>query len=287
MFPSTFDYYRARSLGEAQKLWKKYPDAKLLAGGHSLLPTLKLRLAAPAALIDIGGVDALRGVSVSRGTVRIGALTTHNAIASSDEVRTLAPLLAEAAAHIGDAQVRNWGTIGGNVAHADPASDLPTVLVALSARVNLVGPNGKRSVEADGFFQGLMTTALGEQEILTSVEFSGTKSNEGTSYFKFTHPASRYAVVGAAARLTVKKGVCTAARVVVGGATAVPTRATAVEEALVGKKEDAIREAAALTGSTLGEELLGDVFASADYRRAMSAVYVQRALTQAFARAKA
>lgn len=287
MFPSTFDYYRARSIGEAQKLWKKYPDAKLLAGGHSLLPTLKLRLAAPAALIDIGGVDALKGIAVSRGTVRIGALTTHNEIATSEDVRTLAPLLSEAAAHIGDAQVRNWGTIGGNVAHADPASDLPTVLAALSARFNLVGPNGKRTLESPDFFQGLMTTALGEQEILTSVEFSGVKSNEGTSYFKFTHPASRYAVVGAAARLTVKRGVCTAARVVVGGATAVPTRVTAVEEALVGKKEDAVREASKLTTSAIGDDLLSDVFASGEYRRAMAAVYVQRAVSQAFARAKA
>lgn len=287
MFPSTFDYYRARSIGDAQKLWKKYPDAKLLAGGHSLLPTLKLRLATPAALIDIGGVDALKGIAVSRGTVRIGALTTHHEIATSEDVRRLAPLLAEAAAHIGDAQVRNWGTIGGNVAHADPASDLPTVLAALSARFNMVGPNGRRAVEAADFFQGLLTTALGEQEILTSVEFGGIKSNEGTSYFKFTHPASRYAVVGAAARLTVKKGVCTAARVVVGGATAVPTRVTPVEEALVGKKEDAVREAAALASAAVGDDLLSDVFASAEYRRAMAAVYVQRAVSQAFARAKA
>ena len=286
MFPSSFDYHRARSLSDAQKLWKKYPEAKLLAGGHTLIPVLKLRLASPPALIDIGGVDALKGIAVSRGNVRIGSLTTHNEIASSPDVRKAAPALAEAAAHIGDAQVRNWGTIGGNVAHADPASDLPTVLVAMSARFNIVGPNGKRAVEAADFFQGLMATALGEQEILTSVEFSGIKSNEGTAYVKFTHPASRYAVVGAAARLAVKRGVCTAARIVVGGATAAPTRVTAVEEALVGKKEDAIHDAAGLTGPALND-LLSDVFASGDYRRAMASVYVERAVAQAFAQAKA
>src|SRR5215467_4793150 len=171
MFASSFDYYRAKSVAEAGELLRKNPGAKLLAGGHSLIPLLKLRLASPAALIDIGRIAELRGISANSGVVRIGALTTHAELAASPVIRDACPALAEAAKMIGDPAVRNRGTIGGNVAHADPASDLPTVLVALNARLVAEGPNGKRTLDAADFFQGMMVTALEQHEILTAIEF--------------------------------------------------------------------------------------------------------------------
>ena len=196
-------------------------------------------------------------------------------------------MLAEAASQIGDAQVRNCGTIGGNVAHADPASDLPTVLLALDARFTAAGPKGERMIPASDFFQGMMTTALGEHEILTAIEVSAKKSGEGMAYTKFTHPASRHAVVGAAAILTVKDGACSAARVTIGGVLPVATRARAVETALTGARlsPDTIAKAAGLVSKDLGTDVLEDLFASAEYRRAMAAVYVKRALTAALERA--
>lgn len=286
MFAPSFDYYRARSVADAQKLWKKYPEAKLLAGGHSLIPLLKLRLAAPPAVIDIGGITALKGITSSRGMIRVGALTTHAELAASADLRSGCPMLAEAASRIGDAQVRNWGTVGGNVAHADPASDLPTVLLALNARFVVAGLDGKRTIPAGEFFQGLMATALGTHEILTGVEFPAGKRGEGMAYVKFTHPASRYAVLGVAACVTTKNGTCTAARVAIGGATPAARRALEVEQGLVDKPSspETIAEASRLIAADLGDEVIGDVFASAEYRKAVAPVYVKRALTAAFAR---
>src|ERR1700730_16409340 len=157
MYAADFNYYRAGSVAEAGDLLKKHPGAKLLAGGHSLIPLLKLRLAAPPALIDIGRIAELKGVTVRDGTVRIGALTTHADLAASAELRKHCPALAEAAKQVGDPAVRNRGTIGGNVAHADPASDLPTVLTALGARFTVTGPGGTRTIDAASFFTGMMT----------------------------------------------------------------------------------------------------------------------------------
>src|SRR5262245_5006680 len=170
MYAPEFEYYRAESVAEAGDLLRKHPGAKLLAGGHSLIPLLKLRLASPPVVIDIGRIDELKGITASQGTIRIGALTTHAEIASSPVILEQSPALAEAAAQIGDPAVRNRGTIGGNVAHADPASDLPTVLTALDARFIITGPNGNRTEDAAGFFQGMMTTALGEHDMLTAIE---------------------------------------------------------------------------------------------------------------------
>src|SRR5262245_22683759 len=246
MYAPPFDYYRAASVAEAHQLMQQHPGAKLLAGGHSLIPLLKMRLAAPSALIDIGRIAALKGIAVNGGVVRVGALTTHAEIAASAALRTACPMLAEAAAQIGDAQVRNCGTIGGNVAHADPASDLPAVLSALDARFVAAGPSGERSIAAADFFQGMMATALDEKEILVAVEIAARKAGEGMAYAKFTHPASRYAVVGAAAVVVVKDGACTAARIAIGGLVPAATRARAVEAALTGARPspDAIDKAA-------------------------------------------
>ena len=286
MFPTPFDYVRAKSTAEVGELLARHPDAKLLAGGHSLIPILKLRLATPATLIDIGRIAELKGISVSGGALHIGALTTHAELASSADVRKQAPALAEAASQIGDPAVRNRGTVGGNVAHADPASDLPGVLVALAASIHVTGPRGGRLIAAADFFQGMMTTALEENELLTSVEVPVQGPGESSAYVKLPHPASRYAVIGASAVLRVAGGKCSAASVVLGGLAPAPVRASAVEAALVGQPltAEAIAKAAPETSASLGDDLLGDIYASAEYRKSVAHVYVRRALTAAAGR---
>ena len=287
MYATNFDYYRATSLADIHSLIAAHPGAKLLAGGHSLLPLLKLRLAAPTAVIDIGRVGELRGVTTSGDSLTIGALTTHAEIAASADVRTAAPALADAAAIVGDPAVRNRGTIGGNVAHADPASDLPTVLVALDAQMVAVGQKGERTIPAADFFLGLMTTALDEQEVLTRIVVPAAKKGEGSGYAKFSHPASRYAVIGAAVKVAIANGTCSAARVAVGGLVPAARRSPAVESALVGKalSASAIAEAAGKISADLGDDVMGDIFASAEYRKAVAPVYVRRAIEAAVARA--
>jgi carbon-monoxide dehydrogenase medium subunit len=287
MFAASFDYYRAGAVREALALMQQHPGAKLLAGGHSLIPLLKLRLTAPTALIDIGRIPELKGISSSGGTIRIGALTTHAELAASPALRAESPMLSEAAGQIGDAQVRNCGTIGGNVAHADPASDLPTVLVALDARFVVAGQKGERTIPAADFFRGMMTTALDASEILSAIEIPARKAGQGMAYVKFPHPASRYAVLGAAAVVTVKNGTCDAARVAIGGLVPVPARLGDVEAAVAGTRPsaDVVSKAAAASLRHLSGDLLGDVFASAEYRKAMAPVYVKRALAAAFERA--
>jgi carbon-monoxide dehydrogenase medium subunit len=288
MYPSNFDYYRARSLADAHALIAAHPGAKVLAGGHSLLPLLKLRLAAPLALVDIGRVPELRGIRRQGDHITIGALTTHAELAASADLRTSAQALAEAAATVGDPAVRNRGTIGGNVAHADPASDLPTVLVALNARMTVSGPKGERSIAADEFFTGIMMTALDDTEILTSVQVPASAAGQGSAYEKFSHPASRYAVVGAAALISVRDGKCSAARVAIGGLLPNARRAAAVEGALAGKalSDDAIADAAGKVAADLGSDVSGDLFASAEYRAAITPVYLKRAIAAAAARAR-
>lgn len=285
MYSPQFDYHPARSLAEAHRLLAQHPGAKLLAGGHSILPLLKLRLAAPSALIDIGQVPELRGISLSGETLRIGALTTHAELARSADIKKAAPALAEAAAVVGDPAVRNRGTIGGNVAHADPASDLPTVLVALDARMLAVGPRGERTIDASQFFTGIMTTALAEDEILSAVLVPAAGRGQGSAYVKFVHPASRYAVVGAAAAVGITDGTCSSVRVAVGGLVPFAMRAASVERALTGQKPDqsVLAAAAARVADDLGSDVSGDIFASAEYRRAMAPIYVKRALAAAIA----
>lgn len=305
MFAADFEYYRAGSVAEAGQLLAAHPGAKLLAGGHSLIPLLKLRLAAPAAVIDIGRITELRGistdVSTDGGELCIGALTTHARIAASASVREHAPALGEAARLIGDPAVRNRGTIGGNLAHADPASDLPTVLVALGATLRVTGSEGERSIDAGDFFTGVMTTALGENDLLTSIRIPSA-ANRGAAYVKFSHPASRYAVIGVAASLAMgtsggwmskftggdrRESVCSDASVAIGGLVPAPLRCRAVEDALRGQpsSDETRAAAAAAVSGDLGDDLIGDVFASADYRRAVAPVYIERALAAAAGRA--
>ena len=283
MFAANFEYYRAGSVIEASRLLAQHPGARLLAGGHSLIPLLKLRLSAPGTIIDIGRISELRGIVANKGGLLIGALTTHTELAASPDVKKYAEALAEASGQVGDPAVRNRGTIGGNVAHADPASDPPIVLAALKARFGITGPQGQRTVEVSNFFQGLMSTALAENEILTSIEIPARQTGEGMAYVKFAHPASRYAVIGVAAVITLNKDTCSTVQVAVGGLVPRPTRASSVEATLLGKKLSAenINHAANQVSKDLGGEILGDVFASPDYRRAMAAIYVNRALSAA------
>lgn len=280
MYPPKFDYVRANSVEEA--LAQLQQGAKVLAGGHSLIPALKLRLSEPGALVDIGRLSGLKGISINGNTATIGALTTHAMVAAA---QGLPAGLTEAAALIGDPQVRNRGTVGGNIAHADPASDLPTVLVALGATINLVGPNGTRRVAAADFFIDLFFTALGDNELVASVDLP--LGDGGSAYAKLFNPASRYAIVGACAKVSVSNGVCSAASVAVGGLTPKATAAPSVNAALVGKALTAenITAAAAQVVNDLGEDVMGDIHASADYRRAMATIYVTRAVQKAAERA--
>jgi carbon-monoxide dehydrogenase medium subunit len=287
MYSADFDYHRARSLADAQRLLAAHPGAKLLAGGHSLIPLMKLRLAMPPAVIDIGRIQELRGISRSGDTIRIGALTTHAELAASVDLQKSAAALAEAAGLVGDPAVRSRGTIGGNIAHADPASDLPTVLVALDARITAIGPKGTRTISAEDFFTGIMSTALAEDEVVSEIVVTASTRGQGSAYVKFSHPASRYAVVGAAALVSMEKDQCRAARIAVGGLLPHATRARAVEAALVGKPGTAatIEAAAAQLHGDLGDQVSGDIYASAEYRAAVSPVYVKRAVAAAVARA--
>src|SRR5215472_2676147 len=204
MIPNSFDYVAAKSLDEAITLLGKHKDdAKLLAGGHSLIPAMKLRLAQPQVLIDISRIKELSYIREDGDQIRIGATTTHYQIESSDLLRRACPLLPETATHLGDVQVRNKGTIGGSLAHADPAADWPAAVIALDAEIVATGPKGDRAIKADKFFTSLFTTALEAGEVLKEIRFAAPKGRVGQSYMKVRHPASGFAVVGIAVSLTL------------------------------------------------------------------------------------
>jgi aerobic carbon-monoxide dehydrogenase medium subunit len=284
MRPAEFTYHRPSSVDEAVALLDE--DSRPLAGGHSLIPLLKVRLATPSALVDLGRIPGLDGISENGGGLTIGALATHASVAASDVVRASCPVLAETAAHIGDLQVRNRGTIGGSIAHADPAADYPTVLKALGATVTAQGRNGQRQIAADDFFLGIFTTALEPGELVTSVTVPATAAGTGAAYLKHSHPASRYAVVGVAAVVSVEGGTCRSARVTVGGVTSPPVDATAAAESLVGGpgSEEAIAAAAEKVPAAISSAT-SDAYASGEYRTHLAKVLAARALTSAFERA--
>jgi carbon-monoxide dehydrogenase medium subunit len=286
MIPASFDYFAPKSVAEAVSLLQQHgDDAKILAGGHSLLPAMKLRLAQPTTLIDISKIAELKGIS-NNGGLSIGAGTTYHSIATSEDVLKHCAILADAAKQIGDIQVRNRGTIGGALAHADPAADLPAVLLALGGTLSVQGPGGSRDIGADDLFISIFTTALEPNEIVTKVNVPALGAGEGAAYAKLRHPASRYAIVGVAAYVKLEGGKVSAARVAVTGAGPVAVRQSASESALVGSSGDAaaIDAAAAAAGEDM--EYLGDIHASAEYRKAMVKVYTKRALTEAIARAQ-
>lgn len=280
MYPEQFAYHRATSVDDAIRLLGEVEDAKIIAGGHSLLPAMKLRLAAPAALIDIGRLSELKGIAVNGG-VTIGAGTTYREIQDSAELAAALPVMAETAYVVGDLQVRSRGTLGGSLAHSDPAADFTAVLLALGASVHAKGPNGEREISTDDLFVDLLTTSLEPDEILTSISIPASAIGANAAYEKHAHPASGYAVVGVAAVLTVTGGVITAAGVAVTGATSKATRLSGVEAALIGKTASAETIAAATSGASDGLEINGDVYASAEYRAHLVNVLAKRAVTRA------
>ncbi len=203
MYPAKFEYFAPTTVEDAVALLSKHQDAKVLAGGHSLLPAMKLRLSQPAVLVDIGKIKELDGIRTVDGGVAIGALTTHAMIAASEDVRSRCAALSEAAALIGDLQVRNRGTIGGSLAHSDPAADYPAVMLALGAEIQVSGPKGKRMIKADDWSKGLMTTALEPDEIIVEIGIPAPRAHSGSAYVKYPNPASRFAVVGVCVLLTL------------------------------------------------------------------------------------
>ncbi|MPZ75474.1 MAG: xanthine dehydrogenase family protein subunit M [Deltaproteobacteria bacterium] len=287
MFPANFGYAAPRSVDEALQLLSKHgEEAKLLAGGHSLIPAMKLRLSSPRTLIDLGAVPGLRGVRLDGNTLAIGALTVHADVGSSDLVRKHLPGLAEAASVIGDVQVRNRGTIGGSVAHADPAADFPVILTALNATFVLQSTGGSRTVTADKFFVDYFTTAMEPNEILTEIIVPLPPAGTGTAYAKLAHPASGYVVVSAGAMITRQpSGSCTAARITIGGLGSGPVRAVASETELQGKALNAQNIAAAAAKAAEETDPDGDIYAGADYKRHMATVLARRAIEAAVKRA--
>jgi carbon-monoxide dehydrogenase medium subunit len=283
MIAQNFEYAAPASLKEALGLLAS-ENAKILAGGMSLIPLMKLRLSAPEQLVDIGRIAELNYIREEGGTLRIGATTTHYQVESSALVRSRCPLLAEAAAHIGDIQVRNMGTIGGSMAHADPAADYPASLLALEAKAVLVNAKAQREVTMADFFVDTFTTALEAGEMIREVIVPIEEQSTGTSYHKMVQSASGFAIVGVAARVRKSGGKIVMARVGVTGLSGKPYRASGVEQALEGTAGAAadIQKAAALVAD--GVDANSDLHGSARYRAQMARVYAARALTVALSR---
>jgi carbon-monoxide dehydrogenase medium subunit len=281
VIPAPFEYARAGSVDEAISLLSQHgEDAKLLAGGHSLLPLMKLRLARPSVLIDIDGLADLEYIRETDDGLEIGALTRIGDIARSETVRSAHGLLANAAGQVGDPQVRHRATIGGTVVHGDPASDLPTVLLAVDAEFVAKGPNGERTLPAAGFFAGLFETALAPDEVLTAVRVRNL-GGAGWNYQKFHRRAIDWAIVGVAAVVERSNGSIGSARIGLTNMGLTPLRATAVEEALAGASGDAIRAAAEHAPD--GTSPVSDTNGSAEYRTELSKVLVRRAVEEAMA----
>ncbi len=269
MIPATFEYTKASSVDDAIKALAN-GDGKILAGGHSLLPAMKLRLNMAGKLVDISRIEALKGVCVKDGEIIIGAATTHAAIAADPIIRGHLPFFAEGANHIGDLQVRNHGTIGGSLAHADPSADWPAMVLAAGAEVEVQGDSGKRKIPAGDFFQGLFTTALAENEIITAIRVPVPPAGSRSVYLKFVQPASRFAIVGCAVMKPAGGGI----RIAFIGVSDTPCRDTAAEQAYIsGGTEAAVEKA--LDGL---EYILSDHYASENYRRHIAKVYLRKAL---------
>ena len=283
MIPTAFDYHRASSVDDALKAMAGAGgNAKFVAGGHSLVPLMKLRLSEPGMLIDIARIPELTGIREKGGRIEIGAATVHHVVATSALLMDRCPVVSDAAATIGDTQVRNRGTIGGSLAHADPSADIPAVMVALDADVHLRSSSGERSVKATAFFQDLFTVDLQPGEIITAVSFLPVRA---AGYAKLYQKASHYAIVGVAAALDVTGGKIQSARVGLTGASTHAVRLSKVEQALSGQaaSKETIDKAAADAGAGL-ETVNSDLHASEDYRRAMVGVFAKRALLAALAR---
>jgi carbon-monoxide dehydrogenase medium subunit len=288
MIPEAFEYIAPATIAAAIGLLARHgDDAKVLAGGHSLIPMMKLRLASPGVLVDIGRIPELRGIRLYSDMVTIGATTTHAQIEQSSDLRDRFPIMAETATVIGDPLVRHRGTFGGSLAHADPAGDWPAVALALDATIHATGPNGERAIPAHEFFIDLFTSALEPDELLTAVDLPYPTRSTGMAYEKFAHPASGYAVIGIAAIIGMDAdGICRDCRVGITGAGAKATRADAAERALVGEPltDERIRQASRQAAA--GIDLLSDLVASERYRAHLLTALTDRALSTAWERAR-
>jgi carbon-monoxide dehydrogenase medium subunit len=288
MIPNNFEYFAPKSVPEALSLLSKYQeDVKVLAGGHSLLPQMKLRLAAPKYVVDIGRIPGLAYIKEASGKISIGALTTHYALESSALLKQKCPLLSETAAAIGDVQVRNRGTIGGSLVHADPAADWPAAVLALDAELKVIGKSGERTIKAEDFFVEMMTTAIQPTELLTEIQIPQLPARTGSTYLKMHQKASGFAIVGVAARVTLDASqVCQEVGIGITGVTSKAYRAKSVEIELTGKKLDSAAIKQAAQKATDGIEALADLHASSEYRSHLSRVYTRRALEAALSRVK-
>ena len=283
MIPTAFEYERATSLDDAlARLQAAKGKGKLIAGGHSLVPLMKLRLSEVGVLIDIARIAGFAGIREKDGKIEIGAGTVHHDVATSALLREKCPALADAAGSIGDPQVRNRGTLGGSLAHADPAADYPAMMLALDAEIHLKGPKGWRAVKASEFFQGVFTVDLTTEEIIAGVQFVPVRT---AAYAKLRQRASHFAIVGVGAALEISAGVIRSARIGLTGAGTYAIRLLKVEEALTGKpaSSDSIETAAQLAANDL-VDVNSDIHASESYRRAMVPVFTRRALEAALAR---
>lgn len=278
MFPGSFTYSRPASVADAVARLQANPDAKILAGGHSLIPAMKLRLAMPGELVDLRGIADLKGVEVGADGVTIRAMTTYNEIRDNAEVAAALPILAETIHVVGDAQVREHGTFVGSLVHNDPAADLTAVALALGGSAHAVGPNGERDIDLDDLFIDLWTTALEPEEVMTTVTLRRPSDGAHMAYRKYAHPASGYAIVGVAAVVERDGDTVSSTRVAVTGASNTAVRLTGVEDALAGGPLGEEQVAAAVERATDGLTINGDDFAPEDYRAHLVRVLTRRAL---------
>jgi len=287
MITQTFTFESPATIEDAVASLGRSPQAKVLAGGHSLIPLIKLGLAEPKQLIDLRRIRQLRDIRSEDGGIVVGALATHRSIADHAAVSKTLTALAEAAAAVGDLQVRSRGTIGGSLAHADPAADEPAPTLAFDATIRVIGPKGRRDIPAREFFKGPFETGLAPNEIVIEVRFPALAGRSGSAYAKFAHPASGFAIVGVAAVATVRgDGTVERAAIAVTGAAASPFRATAAERAIVGTRGDANAVVAAAAKAADGVEAMSDLVASAEFRRHLVTVYARRALERAIEHAR-
>jgi len=273
MIPYKVAYHKPGSVADAIALMGQLDEFKLLGGGHSLIPVMKLRISEPENVIDISGLEELKVIRDNESSITIGAGVTHGEIANSAAIKEHAPMLSTAGSMVGDVQVRNFGTIGGSIAHADPSADWPAVLLAADANVVIQGANGKREVDIDQFFQGLFMTALGENEIIVAIRIPKTAFNKNSTYVKFPQPASRFALVGCAAAVGGGN-----ARVAFSGVSAKPFRDTSIENAIKSGGLDAGSIASATASVADDVSLMQDHFASQKYRKHLAGVYARKAL---------
>ena len=280
MYAAKFDYVRASSIEEAISLKGANDESSVLAGGHSLIPAMKLRLSTPQKLIDISGLDQLKNISSSENYISIGALCTHKQCAESDVIKNNCPALSDAASVIGDPHVRNKGTIGGALAHSDPQADYPGAILALNATMVAKGPSGERTIAADDYFTGLWETALGEGELLTEIRIPVNSMNANSCYVKFPQPASRYPYVGCGVALNSSGGSCSDIRVGFSGVGEWAFRDSGIETALKGQVLNESSIASAADKASEGKAVLSDHFVSEEYRRAMAKVFAKRAITK-------